>query len=497
MAIRYNGGGVRTEHDGYAEYCDKWCRVRDVVAGQDTVHAAGTKYLPRLIDQELSDYNAMVMRTPFYNASWRTIAGLIGMMFRKEPEIEVPDTVTELLQDVTMSGTPFTVFAQEVAEETMEVGRVGVMVDHPPTVDNNGEPITVARAQELGLRPTMQLYKAESIINWKFKTINNRYTLYMVVLKEDYTWPKSEFEDNHEDRYRVLDLEPETNTYRVRVFRINERDGSDELVSEVRPLMNGQPLNYIPFIFMSPDGVEADLDEPPLIDLVDLNLAHYRVTADYEHGCHFTGLPTPWIAGFQQITEEGKEPEKMYIGSSAAWVFPNADAKAEYLEFTGQGLGALERNLDRKEQQMAVLGARLLAAEKRQAETATTTAIHRTGENSILSSISIAVSLGLKQCLVWFTDWANADSGQVDYELNKNFLPVTIDAQTLIAYMQTWQAGGLSEEEFFDLLQSGDLIEADKTFEEHQAQIESNPPMAKPLARIGSSAGNSNPNNQV
>jgi len=38
----------------------------------------------------------------------------------------------------------------------------------------------------------------------------------------------------------------------------------------------------------------------------------------------------------------------------------NADAKVGYLEFSGQGLGALEKALDHKEKLMAILGSRLL-----------------------------------------------------------------------------------------------------------------------------------------
>ncbi|MFX5825171.1 DUF4055 domain-containing protein, partial [Acinetobacter baumannii] len=86
------------------------------------------------------------------------------------------------------------------------------------------------------------------------------------------------------------------------------------------------------------------------------NYAHYLVSADYEHGCHFAGLPTPVVTGYTpQNGPNGEPPEKLYIGSAAAWVFPQPDAKAYFLEFEGQGLDALEKNLSRKENQMAIL----------------------------------------------------------------------------------------------------------------------------------------------
>src|SRR6185295_1933492 len=109
------------------------------------------------------------------------------------------------------------------------------------------------------------------------------------------------------------------------------------LLSEVVPTMNGAPLDYIPFAFISPEDATPNLEDPPLIDLVDMNLSHFRNTADLEHGAHFTGLPQPWIAGYTKATEN----EKLYIGGPAAWVFTDPNAKAEYLEFTGTGLGTL------------------------------------------------------------------------------------------------------------------------------------------------------------
>jgi hypothetical protein len=67
------------------------------------------------------------------------------------------------------------------------------------------------------------------------------------------------------------------------------------------------------------------------------------VSADYEHGCHFTGLPTPWIAGYQAADPE--KPDTFYIGSTAAWTFGDPNAKCGYLEFSGGGLDFSERQL--------------------------------------------------------------------------------------------------------------------------------------------------------
>jgi hypothetical protein len=119
----------------------------------------------------------------------------------------------------------------------------------------------------------------------------------LIVLKEEAYVGDSEFSQDYEDRYRVLDLTAEG--YRQRVFRLNSR-GEDELVenSEVFPVMNGSRLGMIPFVFFGVDGTGDEVESPPLLDLLTMNLHHYQVSADWEHGCHFQGLPTPYISGY-------------------------------------------------------------------------------------------------------------------------------------------------------------------------------------------------------
>ena len=479
------GTGVKTRHKNYDLYATKWQRCRDVVSGQDSVHAAGSRYLPMLKDQELAEYLAMVQRTPFYNATWRTIAGFIGMMFRKPPTLEVSAKIEEYLEDVTMSGITFQAFAQDCALEDLEVSRLGVLVDHPPLkTKEDGTALSVAEAELAGQRPSMQQYKAEAIINWEFTRIANKTVLSQVRLLEFETIKLSEFETDEECHIRVLDLID--GKYRVRIFK--EEDES-QIGEDLYPLMNGKPLDFIPFYFIGPDGTDGTLDDPIMIDLVDLNLKHYMVSADYEHGCHMTGLPTPVISGYQrEFDQTGKPVEsKFYIGSTTAWVFPDVGAKAEFLEFTGQGLSALEKNLDRKEAQMAAIGARMLAPEKTGVEAAETLAMRHNGENSILAAIAVAVSQGLTKALKVFCEWAGENSNNVKFEINREFIPVIADSALLTQLMALVQGGYLDKESLFDWLKRADLVAHELTFEEMQARVDSDPPPAP--APIGHNGG--------
>jgi hypothetical protein len=147
------------------------------------------------------------------------MAAFVGMMFRKPPQVDVPEKIKPLLEDVTMSGISFFNFAQDVALEDILISRVGVLVDFPQgaAVNADGTQITLAQAEQAGLRPSMVMYKAEAIINWRFEFINNKQVLTQVRLWEQQIDIKTEFEDEAYAVIRVLDLF--NGKYRVRRFK--------------------------------------------------------------------------------------------------------------------------------------------------------------------------------------------------------------------------------------------------------------------------------------
>lgn len=454
---------VDTQHEEYAEHYDQWERCEHAAEGQDEIHEYGIKYLPRLSGQTDEEYKAYKKRALFYNATQRTIDGLTGLMFIKPPVIETPAGMEALVADVSMTGVSLHQFAEMIAEEVVKIGRCGVLVDHPPMT----EALTVAQAQSLGMRPYMRLYDAECIVNWKTQRIAGAEVLTMVVLEEKYEVEEDEFKSECEEQYRVLDL-PE-GIYRQRIFRKNNK-GDWIVVYEIYPQSQGRPIARIPFEFFGVRDNTPCVDKPPLLDLVDVNLSHYRTTADYEHGLHFTGLPTPVVTGFYP-----DDTTSFRIGSGTAWILPDPAAKAFYLEFSGQGLSELREALKSKESMMATLGARILAPEKRVAETAQTAAIHRAGENSVLASMAQAISIGITHCLEYMANWAGI-AGDVSMEVNRDYLPNSMTYQDVAELVKSWQAGAISHETLFDNLVKGDLISEGISFMDEKERIDMTPP---------------------
>uniref|UniRef100_UPI002FE26073 DUF4055 domain-containing protein n=1 Tax=Methylobacillus sp. TaxID=56818 RepID=UPI002FE26073 len=239
---------------------------------------------------------------------------------------------------------------------------------------------------------------------------------------------------------------------------------------DIVPVMRGRPLPYIPFQFFGPAHNGPEIQKPPIYDLVALNLSHYRSTADLEHGAHFTGLPTAVVTGYQV-----GENEKLSIGSANAWVFPAADADAKYLEFTGQGLSALENRINRKQDQMAAIGARMLSPEKSAAEAAETVKLRHAGEGAVLSTISSMISQGLTRVLNIMAEWAGVSTNQ-SVTLNTDFIEIGMTGPELTALVGAWQSGAISRETMFWNLQQGEMIPPGVTSDEEKEKIELDTP---------------------
>ncbi|WP_442577852.1 DUF4055 domain-containing protein [Mesorhizobium sp. ASY16-5R] len=460
---------VNTLHPDYEAHSADWCLMRDVVVGQKAIQKAGTRYLPRLADQSDEEYEAYKKRATFFNATGRVVDALTGMVFRKDAVIEKAEGLTVVLEDMTLTGTPFRQFAENIVEQVMAVNRVGVLVDYPDAKQAAADRVvTVEVAEKLGLRVYASLYHAEDIINWRTTRVGGKTVLSLVVLREcvHEVDPADEFNVTTRIQYRVLELL--NGRYQQSVWQENSnghRVTSWTLIMQVTPIRGGKPLDYIPFEFFSSEGGDTTVRDPVLYDLAVVNLAHYRNTADMEHGLHFTGLPTAVISGVDSVDDTYR------IGSATAWVFKDPTAKAAYLEFTGAGLGQLSTAIKDKESQMAALGARMLAPEKADAEAADTLSQKRQGETSTLAALANSVSRGLSRVLTIMAEWQGTQTAVI-VKLNTDFLAVSMPPQQITALLQSVMTGNLSPQSFYEALVKGEVVSGARTYEQEKALID-------------------------
>ena len=451
---------VDTPHNSFKKHESQWKEVRDAMAGEEAVKNEGVRYLPKLSGQNTEDYQAYKTRAMFYGATGRTHNGLMGAMFRKDPTYALPNRISGLEESTDNGGTPLNMFAQLVAAEVLGVGRLGLLTDLP---------------EASGETPYLVVYQAEQITNWRVRVINDKPTLEQVILFEVSEEPAEDgFGSKIVERFRVLDLvalgQSVRLVYRVQIYeKTDDKSDEWEMTEEKFPTRRGENLDFIPFTFIGPHGLKPAIAKAPLYDLAVVNMSHYRTSADLEHGCHWTALPTPWVSGLRE------ETTTLHIGSQTAWTLP-AGAQAGMLEFSGAGLSALEKRLIEKQQLMARLGARLLEDQKRAAETAESKRLDYSGDNSVLSSVANSVSEGMRRNLNWANLWAGGNEDEVEFEANRDFFDDQLEPAEMVQLVATWQSGGLPKEALFWNLKQGERLPPDMTFEEYERQLEEEGP---------------------
>ena len=468
---------VDTPSPEYQAALPRWQRCRDCVEGNDAVKARTTDYLPALEGHRESSqkYDAYLTRAVFYNATARTVAGLLGSVFRAAPSWTFPASIEDDLEDVTLMGRPLVSFALMAFKELLVTGRVGVQVDMPKKPEDGAK-----------TQPYWVLRRAEDILSWRTVVRDGQEILTRVVLSEvvEEDNPEDEWSPTLVDQIRVLELVSQASaaaTYQIRRFRNTKasKEAEDQWKQHdeaIVPLKHGERLTYIPFQFIGPTSVTPAIEKSPMVDIVDVNLSHYRTSADFEHGAHVTALPTPWVSGAD--LPDGKD---FPIGSDTAWILPNPQARAGMLEFTGDGLKTLERSLSVKQEQMASLGARLIESRKAAAETAEALRLAMSGDHSVLASMASTFDRAMTNVLRWHADWSGADTTAITFAVNKDFFEARLTAQEAQALVGTWQAGGISFETLFWNLQAGEWIEPGRTIEQERALIaagEENPGQA-------------------
>jgi len=443
-------------------YMPMYQLINDCVAGSIAVKGKGVKYLPKPAPADLSKENGLRYdqyreRAVFYNVTRRTLGGLVGQMFDQEPIIKLPEALKVLETDATGTGIGIVGLAKGLARSVVSKGRGGLFVDYPDAA----EATTLQELEENGVRPTINYYKPEQIINWRVEARGAEEVTTLVVLKEPYVIKDDGFEQVKRTQWRVLKLTGLRGTdgqltgksaYSCEIWRDN-RTAPWKTFNPTDAA--GNPLNDIPFKFVGAENNDPDIDEPPMFDLADLNVAHYRNSADYEETCYVVGQPTLVLAGLTAEWYKDVLGGRVDFGSRGGVPLP-VGATAELLQVQENTM-AFE-GMGHKERQMVALGAKLVE-QKQVQRTATEAGIDANNETSTLVSSAENVSAAMTWAIEVAGQYAGTTGGEftlnTEYELN------TLSPGEQKEVIATWQAGAISWTEMRTRLRHGGLATQD------------------------------------
>ena len=321
--------------------------------GQIVDEAKARRYLPQSSEEPNISYLNRVNRSTFSRTFREAIHDSANYIYKLSFLNETPLEISRFSEDVDLRGNDIENFFRAADIKALRDERCGILIDFPPLPrDEDGNPIPVTAADELILqrRPYLALIDCRNIVNWKLDDKGK--TLLLLTIKEMVEAPG---DDDREEipQYRIL----RPGSYEV----WQETEGDYRLIESSQT-----SLNYIPFVIYHVNPFELDAFEgmPPLIDLADLNLAHYRKTSDKDELLHKCTIPVfvvnrkegggMNVDGGLYVTDESGDYRQVATPNSTS-IGPNTvlyDVDAYFVEPSGAALATITEDLQGLELKM-------------------------------------------------------------------------------------------------------------------------------------------------
>lgn len=462
---------VSTKHPQYELYKPVWDKTRDAVRGSVQIKDKKHVYLPvpdpDTMDERIGEntmrYRQYIRRAVFANYTGRTKNALVGAAFRKPPQYEIPEALEYLIDDATGDGLGIEQLAKDELSNLLETGRTLLLVDFPQAEQG----LSAEDVSRLAIRASIIPYACEQVVNWRTQTVGGRKLVTLIVLAEDYKTADDEFEHDSEVQYRVLRLREDG--YTQQIYR-DEMPFTDEIYPKKA---DGSAWDIIPAVFVGAKNNDSTIDDAPLADIADVNIAHYRNSADYEESCFITGQPTLFITHSLNMEEWYEyNPEGIKLGARAGHVLGESGS-ATLLQPNANNL-VLEA-MKAKENQMVAIGARIIT-DRGNNETAEGARIRFASENSVLGDIVGNLSAALEQCVLWCGEFMGAGD-DVEFAINREFYDKSVDPQLIMSMVTLMDRQIISDQDIFDRLKSAGIIDGARTLEDVREEMGDLPPV--------------------
>ena len=472
---------VENQHPLYIENSPLWQKVQDCIDGQVAIKKAREAYLPKPLGSDDSEYKNYIERAQFAGFTTRTAEGLYGQIFSKPPtkEGDIPPLFEQFLDNVDNAGTSIDQFASDLIWSCLAKPWIGILVDHAPVPEN----MNVADKEKAGLTSFLRWYAAESIINWRYDVINNKETLALVVLQENYNViTDDKFTPVQKTRYRVLELVDGIYNQEVWEQVKNGEKAEWQVTETYTPMLDGKYLDFIPFYTLPAKEPEKSM----LLPIAYLNIGHYQLTADYINLLHLTGTPTAYAAGIKPPMREVRKetikvieketivdgvttvtrekipeyhieqvPDPVKLGGSTILFLESnegKDPRVDYLEPSGSGAGAFAKSLENIKVDIEKMGGALIAPNKKGVETAEAARLHKSGENAVLGSFTLNSSEQITKAIRLGARWYGVPKDITDkfnYKLNQDYDGEISDSEKVNQGMRLFDSDLISRRTFW------------------------------------------------
>ena len=389
-------------------------------------------------------YDDYITRAVFYNVTKRTIKAMAGAVFSKYPTMTLNE-LQVLETDVDGGGQSLTQQAKDALTNCLMQGRGGLLADMPVNTDG----VSKAAMAKMQVRPVIIHYDSASIINWRYRKVGGILKNSLVVLSESYVSEDDGYEQKTARQMLVLRLN-DANLAESEILRKDDKGNWQSLGVNAITDHSGKQLEDLPFYPYGSVNNDLELDDVPIYDIAELNIAHLRNSADLEEMLFVSGQPTLVVSGLTEQWVSEVLENGIAIGSRSGILLPQGGS-AQMLQAAPNS--ALFEAMQEKKVMMQSLGAKLIETSKvGQSKTATEEAQDGAEETSVLSTVAHNVSDAYTKALKCCARYMGYDDKALVVTLNTQFNFSKMTPAQLQQLMAIWQAGAISFDEMREAL---------------------------------------------
>jgi hypothetical protein len=419
----------------YSDMASQWTLIDDLLGGTEAMQANAGTYLPKFEKETPKHYRARVANSTLFNAYGDTANNICSKPFSKPVTIQgkLPEPLNNIEDDTDGQGKPLIQLARDIFRDFVNRGLSHILVDYPLTVNEEGKTPNLKQERDKGYKPLFVHVRPEQLIGWRVeKSASGLPELTQIRIKENQVEPDGEWGEQNVSYIRVI---------RPTEWILYRKTEDEEEYTKSQEGKNS--LGKVPLITGYANQTGFLTAEPPLKELAEVNLAHYRSDSDQRNILHYARVATLVVLGF---TEE--EANKIALGPNQIISSTNENAKVEYAEHSGKAIEAGAKDIERLEERMMVLGLQPFLR-KIGNQTATGQSIDESRANSDIQAWVLSEEEMIYQAYMLAAEWIKTKLPE-DFKVDifNDFALLLRAIQDIEALIKIRQASEISRETF-------------------------------------------------
>ncbi len=494
MPLHTNGNNIGRWHPARIAMEIDGQVTRALRSGTTGMRAMGTVFLPmdEREKRKPEEYQKRLLHTFLLPAYDQAVVRIAAKPFQRQVALQGTDRLPEHLKllerDSDRKRTNLTMLANRLFDHGLDTGIMHVLVDMPPAVRKDGEPMNLAEAKAADVRPYFALVHRDNLINWAWGDDGKLDHITVFEERSD-THPATMLPQRVQrlrfysrDSWEVWERTLEVPTAQARrqvqtdgdllktAYEATQRSAADDDHPYTRVRHGVNELGEVPLrsVRLDEGGSDPFHASPCMIDLAWKNVEHWVSSSEQRWALRYGRFPILKMRGADREMLE----QSLAVGAGAMLASTNDAFEAGYVEIGGGAIQAGERDLEKIEKQMAGLASAPLLIQTGN-RTATEVGVEEMHTQSEAQTYAERLEWLLYECFALAGRWMDKDLPEsFDIGVFRDFGLVARSEQDLRVLDSSRARGDISQETYLVELKKRGPIGQDLDVEEELERTE-------------------------